>query len=332
MENLYKIYNNVSLAESMVTGLISKKGKVTKDAILEEIKISENACDSILGKLLSTNVIKICDDGEHYEYTTPLKGDIVVLDGDLMLPVSVINEDKTKIVSRGDKWYRFSSDFDLRRIVWNINLKNMGNSNNKTLVDLLTTQVVTEKSRGIKHISDYDHLVNKIVPYNKTIGILLNKIGEYLCDVSIIHKIVLSDGAVEQEIRKFRTHSEISTQELMLELNKELEDRDYENIRLEHCINIEDIILSGNEIPISYAKDKYGTEADTRTDKLKYVRIKKMTKEFVYDICVREMSGTVTTIDTMVYDSVSEGIESVIEMCSKFLEKLFRVNDFILDI
>ena len=123
MENLYKIYNNVSLAESMVTNVISKKGKATKEQILAEVKISENAFDSIINKLLSSNVIKIS--GDAYEYTTPLKGDVVVLDGDLLLPVSVINEGKTKIVSRGDKWYRFSADFDLRRIVWNVSLKNL---------------------------------------------------------------------------------------------------------------------------------------------------------------------------------------------------------------
>lgn len=332
MENLYKIYNNVSLAESMITSLISKKGKVTKDQILAEVKISENAYDSIINKLLSSNVIKITDN-EYLEYSTPLKGDVVVLDGDLLLPVSVINEGETKIVSRGDKWYRFSADFDLRRIVWNVNLKNLGNAGNRTLVDLLTTQVVAEKSRGIKHLSEYDHLVNKIVPYSDEVGLLINKVGEYFVDISIIHKIKISDGGdISQTIRTFRTHSEISTQELLLELNKDTEDRNFENIQLEHCVNIEDLIVSGNEIPISYAKDKYGTESSTMTDKLKYVRIKKMSKEIVYDICVRELGGNVSVIDTYTYESISEGIESIVALCKPFIDRLFRVNDFVLDI
>lgn len=330
MENLYKIYNNVSLAESMVTNVISKKGKATKEQILAEVKISENAFDSIINKLLSSNVIKIS--GDAYEYTTPLKGDVVVLDGDLLLPVSVINEGKTKIVSRGDKWYRFSADFDLRRIVWNVSLKNLGNAGNRTLVDLLTTQVVAEKSRGIKHLSEYDHLVNKIVPYSDEIGLLINKVGEYFVDISIIHKIKIGDGDISQVIRTFRTHSEISTQELLLELNKETEDRNFENIQLEHCINIEDIIITGNEIPVSYVKDKYGTESQYMTDKLKYLKIKKMSKEIAFDICVRELGGTTTVIDSFTYESISEGIEQIISLCKPFVDKLFRVNDFVLDI
>ena len=330
MENLYKIYNNVSLAESMVTNVISKKGKATKEQILSEVKISENAFDSIINKLLSSNVIKI--NGEAYEYTTPLKGDVVVLDGDLLLPVSVINEGKTKIVSRGDKWYRFNADFDLRRIVWNVNLKNFGNSGNRTLVELLTTQVVAEKSRGIKHLSEYDHLVNKIVPYSDDIGLLINKVGEYFVDISIIHKIKIADGDISQIIRTFRTRSEISTQELLLELNKESEDRNFENIQLEHCINIEDIIVTGNEIPISYAKDKYGTETQYMSDKLKYLKIKKMMKELCFDICVREIGGTVSVIDSYTYESISEGIEQIVALCKPFIDRLFKVNDFVLDI
>jgi hypothetical protein len=61
------------------------------------------------------------------------------------LPVTIIKTKTKTLVSRG-AWYEFPLDFDVRRIIWNVQLPN---NNRSTLVDLIQNSILKEKKSKI---------------------------------------------------------------------------------------------------------------------------------------------------------------------------------------
>lgn len=333
MRNSFKTY---SVIEASVIEKITKNKKVTRQELIKDIKVSESSIDIIINKLLSNNVIKLCDDST-YQYVQPLTDDIIILDGQLLLPVAVIDEGDTVIISRGSKWYRFrKEEFDIRRIIWNVDMvDNNGNSNNQTLVDLLKSTITKEpKKSTITQSAEYLNLVNKIIPYNKDIGIHMLKIGDELTECNIIFKINMSDGIIEYDFKGFSSHNTLSTIEIMSEINKSTDERNYQNIHIDREIDIRDIIFKGNAIPIGFCDSKSNL-LPTKTlsgSFLKILKIKEIKNKLVVEFGMLSNLGILTITNEESYDSISEGIESILNITKPFVDLLLRKNDFHIDV
>jgi len=331
-------FRSISVIEANVLDKITREKKITRQSLVDDLKLADSSADIILNKLLSTNVIKMVSN-DTYEYIEPLNDDVVILEGQLLLPVSVINEGATKIVSRGSKWYRFDKDFDIRRIIWNVDMiENAGNEKNQTLVDLLKSSIVKEKRTVNVHLEEYDYLKNKIIPFNHDIGLHMVRIGADVTDINILFKIYLEvpNTDIGGCFKGFGARSEVSTIEIISELNKESGDRNYENIRIDRQIDINDILFTGNEIPVGFYKDAKCKEKETKVsitgEYLKIIKITKIKKSFDFDIISVDPYNVRKVLGNYSYESISEGIEAMLELCKPFIDLLYRKNDFVLDI
>lgn len=332
-----KSFKTMSVIEASMIELLTKNKTVSRDKILSELKISETSVDVILNKLMSTNTIKILESGD-YQYVQPLEDDIVILEGQLLLPVAIIDEGETICISRGNKWYRFQKPFDIRRVVWNVDIvENAGNEKNQSLVDLLKTSIIKERRSSVVQLEEYMDLVNKMIPYNEDLGLHMTKIGEEVTEINIVYKIVLiDDQSVSITFKNFASRSSVSTIEVINELNKDVEEREYSNIKVDRQVELSDIIFPGNCIPIGFCEDLKGTKMipirSIRGKILKFVRLNKTKKNFSFDVCTIDNYGDTKTVDSYTYESISEGIDTLIGMCKPFVDVLFRKNDFSLDI
>lgn len=329
-------FKSISTIEASVLEHITKNGKVSRKQLIEDLKISDTSVDIVVNKLINTNVIKE-DENSVLQYIVPLKDDVVILDGQLLLPVAVIDEGETKIISRGGKWYRFPKDFDIRRIIWNVDMvENNGNEKNSSLVDLLKSTIVKTRKSSIVQLEEYLNLVNKIVPYNEDIGLHLLKIGSDETDIHIIFKIKLrTPDGIEGTYKGFSARSVISTVELIGEINKDPDDRNYDNIRVDHQIDLNDTLFLNNEFPIAFYKDMKATvkEEGQRISGtvLKVAKITKIKNSLELNIITRNAFGDNKVIQTLTYDSISEGIEYILNESKPLIDLLFRKNDFILE-
>lgn len=134
-------------------------GFKTFEALKENVPFNEKTLTNIIETLIAKNVIKFNPKTNEYFYDTPVNGEIVILDGNIMLPVTIIRTKTKTLVSRG-AWYEFELDFDVRRIIWNVQLPN---NNSSTLVDLIQSSILKEKKSKIIQLPEYANLVNKLI-------------------------------------------------------------------------------------------------------------------------------------------------------------------------
>jgi hypothetical protein len=238
-----KRYSNI---EVCLMNLVSS-GKNTFDELKAGSGVNDRDFNVVLEGMLAKNILSYNRNTGKYEYVEPLEGEILVLDGNVLLPMTVITLGNRKIVSRG-KYYEFPLDFDVRRIVWNVKLDPRTNS---TLVDLIQNSVLKEKKANITQVEAYKNLVNKVIPYSKKIGLLLNVVGDEATDVHVMFKVPITTGDITFEFCKFKVRSLISTPEMIDELKKPANERDYTNIKLNRIHDLTDFTYVNNEIPVS---------------------------------------------------------------------------------
>jgi len=294
-------------------------GHNTFDKLKDNVPFNEKTLSNVIESMIAKNIIKFNPSSKEYCYSTPVSGEVVILDGNIMLPVSIIKTKTDMLITRGS-WYKFPLDFDTRRIIWNVQLPN---NNKSTLVELIQNSILKEKKSKILQLPEYQNLVGKLVPYSEGIKIKLNVIGEDLCDVTllIIKKLQFSDSEDYTEFRNFTVKSEIKTQQLINELTKSSEERNYKNIEINRIYNFSDFVFSNNSIPYLYDGES-----------INYVTLTSIRKKIELTYYRFDNTGKTTKIDSEEFFDASEGIEKIRELFNGYAETLLIENDLLVEI
>lgn len=310
---------NFSNLESQVLSLFNE-GHKTFETLSDAAPIAEKTLNSVLEGLMSKNILKINPKTNEYEYQSKINGDMIILDGNILLPTTIIRLKDKIYVSRGE-WYEFPIDFDTRRIIWNVKLETKTNS---TLVDLIRTSVLKARKSRLVQLPEYENLRNKIVPYSKNLGLLLNTIGETVTDISIVFKIALVPGSdMTVEHRGFFVRTEIDTEELLAQLRLPVAERNYETgIKLNRIYNFSDFLTSQNEIPVSLSKN----------NELTYVKITGVRKAFEFTYMVMSNTGQTKKLDVEVFDDSNEAIEKLRDIFKGLPSLLMSENNFTVEL
>lgn len=222
------------------------------DDIVKHTSHSEQTIKHCLEDCISQQLI--CQTKNGYEYPIKFgKDDYVVLEGNILLPCSVIKIPERNImyVTRGN-WYEFPLDFDVRRIIWNIKFVD---GNKSTLSELIRTSILKERKSKIQHLPEYDNLKNKIAPWSNDIGLLITAVGEEATSVNMIFRIRF-DNAFGSVYNGFTVQSVINTKNFLEELQKPADQKDFSRIEINRIFEVEDFIFVKNEIPIAIEGNK----------------------------------------------------------------------------
>lgn len=314
-----KIESFTSL-ESEVLNLIGQ-GKNTIEQLSENVNFGEKLLTQTLEGLCSKNILVFDIKSKKYKYDTPINKEMIVLEGNILLPTTIIRDQKNNCmyVTRGS-WYRFPLDFDVRRIIWNVK---MVGKNNSTLVDMIRSSVLKERKARIVHNAQYDNIRNKILPYNRNIGLYLNAVGDEITDVTIQFKVYLDEKDPKAPIhRNFNVRSEILTKSLIDELKKPVSERNYEeNIKINLIYNLSDFIYSKNEIPVSLID---GT--------LNYVKISGIKKGYELTYYKLDQHGLNTKVDVETFDNPQEAIDKFRQIFKGLPMKILERNKILLEL
>ena len=309
---------NFSSLESHVLDTFNKGAK-TFEAVSEAVSINEKTLNTIIEGLISKNILKINSKTNEFEYQTKVDGEIVILDGNLLLPTTIIKLEKEILVCRGE-WYSFPLDFDVRRIIWNVKLDSKTNS---TLVDLIRTSILKEKKSKIVQLPEHQNLVNKIVPYSKKLGLLINCVGEFVTDVTIQFKIKINqDQDISVEHKGFNVRTEISTEELISQIKLPVNERNYpENIKLNKIYELNEFLSSKNEIPISLINNE-----------LTYVKITGVKKGYELTYYKMNSIGSSVKFDTETFEDNNEAIEKLRDFFRGLPNIILSENQFLCEL
>lgn len=314
-----KIESFTSL-ESEVLNLIGQ-GKNTLEQLSENITFGDKLLNQTLETLCSKNILVFDSKSKKYKYDSPINKEMIVLEGNILLPTTIIKDPKNNCmyITRGN-WYRFPLDFDIRRIIWNVK---MVGKNNSTLVDMIRSSVLKERKARITHNPQYDNIKNKILPYNKNIGLYLNAIGDEITDITIQFKTYLDESDPKAPVhRGFNVRSEISTESLISELKKPLSERNYENnIKLNLIYNLSDFIYSKNEIPVSLIDGV-----------LNYFKITGVKKGYEITYYNLDLSGLNTKVDVETFDTPQEAIDKFRKIFKGLPCKILEKNKILLEL
>lgn len=287
--------------------------------IKESVSFNEKLVTSCIESLEAKNVLVFDTKSNTYKYDSPIDGTKIILKGNILLPTTIIKTESEILVSRG-AWYSFPLDFDTRRIIWNVQL----NSQNKsTLVDLIRESVLKERKSKIIQDPTYKNLVNKFIPYNKTILLKINVVGEEKTDINIIFRdfINIADEEIFVEFRDFSVRSEILTENLIDILSQDKDDRDFSDIKLNRIFNFTDFIFSNNAIPY---------ESDSET--ISYVKITGIKNKLELTYFVLDYHGKVTKQDVEEYIDSGEGIERLRELFNKYAYHMLMNQNFMVEV
>jgi hypothetical protein len=302
--------------EAQVLSLISR-GKGSIKEMMEEFQFSEKHLLKTIEILLSKHIITFDLDDKSYKFDKPIIGERIILDGNIILPMTVFRNKKenTTIISRG-KWYKFNDvDFDLRRIIWNVktNFMNNPNATNQTLVDLIKTTVLKEKKSKNVQVEGWKMLQNKVVPYSNQIGLVLNIIGEINTDIHIRFEELFSNSEKNEELQTmwkftgFSVPSVIKTEQLTSTLKLPAKERQFKkSIEIDHIFKLSDFIFLGNEIPIKF---KNGI--------LEYVKLKSVKKNFEFQYFKVDSNGEKRLYETENYE-IEHGINKLREFFTNY--------------
>ena len=307
--------------ETEIIGLLNK-GFNKRDKIIENFSGSDKSFDISISSLINKNIVSYDKKKEIYSFVDKTNGNLIILDGDLLLPVTVIKTNGKTYINRG-LWYEVPNNFDIRRIVWNVNIPNQDKTNNgnNTLVELLKTSVLKERKSRIEQLPEYENLRNKIVPYSQEIGLLIHTVGENVTDVSIIFKIkLLLSSDISIQHRGFTVRTEVSTQELIEELSKPVAERNYNNIKLNKVFSFSDFVHSGNEIPISLSNGV-----------LEYVKITGIRKNVELTYMKLDHIGNNIKTDVRTFEDSNEGINALFEIYNGFATKYLNKLGFLIE-
>lgn len=301
--------------EADIISLISQ-GKTNPEELRELANLSDIDFEYTIQILESKNLICFDKNKNQYKFDKPVIGDKVIFDGNLLLPVNIITLKDKKYITRG-QWYELPLDFDIRRIIWNVQLPNY---NNTTLLDLIQNSIAKEKKTRIKQVEEYKNLVNKIVPYNNNLKIRLNVIGEELCDVTIMFILQLGTGDIKIDFKEFTVKSFIKTEDLIHQLTVPDNQRNFEEIQLNRLYNVPDFIFLNNCIPISF-----------NSKVIEYVKITKINKSIELTHFSLDYNGNLTKLDVEEFTVISEGVDYIAELMEGLPSEILFKNNFTFD-
>jgi hypothetical protein len=295
------------------------EGLNTFDKLKENVPFNEKTLQNILENMISKNIIKFDNIRKEYVYDTPVNGNMVILDGNIMLPTTILKMDNKILVTRG-KWYEFPVDFDIRRIIWNVTLPSKSKS---TLVDLIQQSVLKEKKSKIIQLPEYINLVNKLVPWSENIKLKINIVGENITDISIlfVERLTFKNSEDFVEFREFSVRSEIDTKELITEIMLPANERNYKNIKLNRIFNFSDFVFSNNSIP--YLNDE---------ESICYGKITAIRGKFEITYFRFDNSGKTEKLNVEEFIDATEGVEKIKELFSTYAESLLSRNEFLIEI
>lgn len=309
-----EVYSEI---KALILSAINEKLQ-TQEEIVNKLFHNEDDVISELNNLVATNILKFDKSTKKYSHAIEPKGEKVILDGNILLPVTIIRQQNRTLVCRGF-WYSFPPDFDVNRIIWNVALGNgKGEKNKSSLVDLLQlTQQKIRKSK-IQQVEDYKKLCNLILPYNDNIKLKLDVIGKQLTSVVIIfvHKLGNPDG-IQIEYRGFQLKSEISTPELIEQLKLDTSERDFSQIKLNKVFHFSDFIFAKNEIPYSY-----------NGNVIEYVSLDRIRGEFRLKFLSVNENSVVKNLDVENYDNASDGLQRLEEIYNMYANDYLSNMDF----
>lgn len=315
------IYKNDILSE-----IVKSKDGISINGIMNNLSLGDDIVKPIISNLLEQKIIS--ENEGLFLYQIPKNGEIITLKGNLILPVSIIETVDYKYVTRG-KWYKLPKDFDTNNIIWVPEIENRGNKNNEDLVDLLITQQYNKPKKGsdFKQLSEYNHLIGATIPYNKNLDLLIKKVGKESTHVHIIINLPLyneKDSSIQTVNKTFVINSEISTNDMLSELQKPKEERNYQNISFNSIIEYNDMILTGNEIPIEYTKNY-----------IKFVKITSLKNGIKFQIISKSIESSynisVNIEDDYSFDTFSEAIGKIVELTQNTVNNILIKYDIILD-
>lgn len=308
---------------SLETQVMSKlnEGNKTHEALKAVVAFNEKTLNEVLEDLISKNVLFFNGKTGEYEYTSPVEGDKIILEGNILLPTTIIKLTDKLLISRG-KWYEFPKDFDIRRIIWNVQLPNAKRS---TLMDLIQESVLKEKKSKLIQVDEYKSLVGKLVPYNQNIGLQINVVGENNTDIYLTFRIKIypdsKDKSTFTEYRGFKVRSEIKTEQLIEQLKKKAGDgQNFEKIEINRFFNLSNFIFSGNEIPYQYDEES-----------VSYVRIVSMGKKPELEFYMIDGNKKITKIDKISFQDSAEAAARLSELFKSYASQLLEDNDFLVE-
>lgn len=311
---------------SLEASVLSKlnEGFNSIEKLKETVNINELTLQNVLNSLVIKNILVFDKLKKQYTYDTPVLGDKIILSGNILLGVTIIKKKEKILVNRGN-WYEFPSDFDIRRIIWNVQLPSQ---NKSTLIDLVKESILKEKKTNIVQLPEYKNITGKLVPYNDSLKLKLNTVGEELSDVSIIFVLKLAlkkennfdnvDSTID--FRGFNVRSIIKTEELIQQLTCSVESRDFEKINLNRIFNFNDFLFIGNEIPISFSATK-----------IEYIKITHIRNKIQITYYEFDNAGNHKKINTEDFLDVTEGIKMIkenFELAKQILSK----NNFLVEL
>lgn len=312
----------ISAIEANIISCINS-GVNTFEEMQKKLECSEAQLTYALSTLINKQVLKLEIQNNQEVYVQQIslsEDDYVVLDGNILLPCNIVKIPERGImyIMRGNI-YEVPIDFDTRRIIWNIKFVE---KNSSSLAELIRSSILKERKGKIKHLPEYDMLKNKIVPYSKDIGLILTSIGEELTTVNIVFKINFNN-AFNTCFNGFTVQSEIKTEELINELQKQVENRDYQkNIELNKLFTIEDFIFAKNEIPIALDGDI-----------LQYIRFTGLRSG--YEITYYEFntfSQATRKIEVETFDTYNELKEKVQNYFEHYAGQILANSDFYVEV
>lgn len=294
-------YTNV---ESEILNIISINDSPLKlDEILEKTTLGEHTVLSVLTNLVTKKILKF--DGEKYIYQIASKNKKLILNGNLLLPVTIIRRDGFTFICRG-KWYKISGeDFDVSRIVWNTVMNLSGEKS--TLVELIEQQLLSTPNIKVTQLPEYKQLQNKKIIYNNNLDILVKVVGKENTKINICFKEKVYDtegdklnNNLSYDFTVMEIPAIINTDMLLSYLKPTEENAPKIEIELPKLITISDIIFNGNTFPISYDK-KTVTFYSIEKNKHKMVLTKK----------VIDFNGVEIELDSDTYDNLEYGTDFV---------------------
>jgi hypothetical protein len=314
-----------SLEATLLT--LFNEGNRTFDALKAKISISEKSLNDVLEGLTVKGVLKLNLGTREYVYDTPVEGDKVILDGNIMLPITVIKQvnelDPTKsklLVTRG-AWYEFPIDFDIRRIIWNVQLPS---STKSTLIDLIRESALKERKSKIIQNPQYQQLVGKLLPWNDKIKLKINVVGDDVADVTIIFvdRLYMVDGGTDfVEYRGLTVRSEVSTKEMIGELQKKPDERRIsENVKLNHIFNFSDFLFANNEIP-------YSSDGES----INFARITAIRGKLELTYYRFNNNSALQKLSVEEYIDSAEGIDKLRELFNSYAASLVNSSDILVE-
>lgn len=296
------------------------EGYTTFDELKQQVGFSEKTLNQVLESLISKHILEYNKTTQQYGYTVPVNGEKIILDGNLLLPCTVLRYPNYILVGRG-QWYKFPADFDINRIIWNVKLPD---TKNTSLVQLITESVMKEKKSRVVQLPEYKNLVNKLVPYSNNIMFKINVVGEEITDISIMFKKSLSIATddIRIEYRGMFVRSEIKTDELINELRKSISERNFKNIHVNRIYSFSDFVFSNNEIPYAY---------NPKTRTISYAKITGIRNCIEISYFDMDSNGDVQKTNVEKFEDSNAGIGKLRDLFEQYARKMVEAEDFMVE-